>query len=80
MPNLYILKSAVDNSYYVGCCEDLHKRFKQHNAGLVRSTKRSVPWQIVYTELHDTMSLARKRETEIKSWKKRKRIESLVGI
>ncbi|OGI98155.1 hypothetical protein A3H53_03255 [Candidatus Nomurabacteria bacterium RIFCSPLOWO2_02_FULL_40_10] len=80
MPNIYILKSKTDSSHYIGCCNDLEKRFKLHNAGLVKSTKRSMPWKIVHTEFHDTMSLARKRESEIKSWKKRSRIEGLISI
>ena len=70
----------VRGNYYIGCCEDLKRRFKQHNAGSVRSTKRFMPWKIVYNETHDTMLLARKRESEIKSWKKRSRLERLIGI
>ncbi|MDO8592150.1 MAG: GIY-YIG nuclease family protein, partial [bacterium] len=80
MPNIYILKSLSGGSYYVGCCKDLSKRFNQHNAGLVKSTKRSIPWEIVYEESYGTLSMARIREKEIKSWKKRSSIEKLIGI
>ncbi|MDZ7798875.1 MAG: GIY-YIG nuclease family protein [Patescibacteria group bacterium] len=75
---LYILKSTINNSYYIGSCEDLTKRLNQHNKGKVKSTKRYIPWKIVYTETFKYLSKARKREKQIKSWKKRKAIEKLI--
>ncbi|MEI7424529.1 MAG: GIY-YIG nuclease family protein [Candidatus Staskawiczbacteria bacterium] len=73
----YILKSLNNNSYYVGSCEDISVRFNLHNKGLVKSTKRYIPWKLMYKEEYKTLSEARKRESQIKSWKKRVAIERL---
>ncbi len=74
----YILKSQSNNSYYIGSCKNLAARFSLHNHKLVASTKRYVPWNIVYYECFDLLSLARKRELQIKKWKKRAAIASLI--
>ncbi|MFH1968539.1 MAG: GIY-YIG nuclease family protein [bacterium] len=76
----YILKSLNNGSYYVGSCEDVDVRFNQHNEGQVKSTKRYIPCKLVYKEEYKTLSEARKRETQIKSWKKRSAIEKLIKI
>lgn len=76
----YILKSEKNGSYYVGSCEDTNKRINLHNRGLVKSTKRYAPWIIIYKEEYKTLSEARKRELQIKSWKKRSAIEKLIKI
>ena len=77
---LYILNSIKDGRYYLGSCADINKRFNQHNSGLVKSTKVHLPWKIVYTEEYKTLSEARKREYQVKSWKKRAAIEKLINF
>lgn len=74
----YILKSHKEGSYYIGSCEDVQKRLKLHNQGSVPSTKRYVPWQLVYSEKYHDLISARRRELQIKSWKKRSAIEKLL--
>ncbi len=74
----YILKSLNNNSYYIGSCNDISKRFNLHNKGLVKSTKPYIPWELKYKEEYKTLSEARKREMQIKSWKKRAAIEKLI--
>ena len=75
---VYILKSFINNSYYVGRCKDIEVRFNLHNTGQVKSTKRFIPWKLVYKEEYKTLSKAHKREMQIKSWKKRDAIEKLI--
>ncbi len=75
---LYILHSIKTGRYYIGSCADISQRLNQHNAGLVRSTKFYLPWKIVYTEEYKTLPEARKREYQIKGWKKRAAIEKLI--
>lgn len=75
---IYILKSE-NGKYYTGCTSDLNKRLEQHNQKLVRSTKTYAPWQLIYTEKYDTLKNARRREKQIKSWKKREAIEKLIN-
>jgi len=74
----YILKSLLNNSYYIGSCEEIKKRIKLHNNKSVPSTKRYAPWTLVYKEDFDTLSKARGREIQIKSWKSRIAIEKLI--
>lgn len=76
---IYILKSQINDSYYIGSCKNVPTRFKQHNQSLVSSTKRYVPWGLMYTEEYDRLKQARNRERQIKSWKKRSAIEKLMA-
>jgi len=75
---VYILKSHKNKSFYIGSCKNLECRFKLHNNGLVKSTKRYAPWTIIYGESFYNSKDARKRELQIKSWKNRERIENLI--
>lgn len=46
----YVLKSKKDKKLYTGCCNDLRKRFKQHNEGKVVSTKGRGSFDLIYYE------------------------------
>lgn len=74
----YILQSDKNGRYYVGSCSDIVERLKRHNNELVKSTKAYLPWKVIYTETYQTLSETRKREYQIKSWKKRSAIEKLI--
>ena len=78
MAFVYILKSDSIGRYYIGCTSNLQNRLKLHNSGRVRSTKAYQPWKVVHTEEADSLSLARKRELQIKKWKSRSMIEDLI--
>ena len=44
---VYILESERNaGSCYIGFTTDLRQRLKAHNAGLVRSTTKDMPWAI----------------------------------
>jgi putative endonuclease len=75
---VYILKSVKNGAYYIGSCENTDIRLDQHNKGIVPSTKRYLPWELVYKENFDILKEARRRESQIKSWKSRKAIEKLI--
>ncbi len=75
---VYILYSNSLSNYYIGHCQSLSKRLGQHNKGKVRSTKRGVPWQIVYTEIFTTRLQASMREKQIKSYKSGEAFKKLV--
>ncbi|PIV38626.1 MAG: endonuclease [Candidatus Portnoybacteria bacterium CG02_land_8_20_14_3_00_45_8] len=75
---VYILKSVKNGAYYVGSCGNIDVRIDQHNKGLVPSTKRYLPWDLVHRDKFDTLKGARRRELQIKSWKNRKAIENLI--
>lgn len=74
----YILKSENNNTFYVGSCENLNQRINLHNRGLVKSTKRGIPWILAHKEEFSDFKNARRRELHIKSWKSRKSIENLI--
>jgi len=63
---VYILKSKKDNNFYTGSTNDLKRRFNEHNAGLVFSTKSRVPFEIVYYEAYKSEKDARRREKNLK--------------
>ena len=77
--SIYILQSEKDGRYYVGSTNNLEKRIVYHNKGRVLSTKNFVPWNLKYKENFDSLSMARKREQQIKNWKKRSAIEKLIN-
>jgi putative endonuclease len=62
---------------YVGCTENLRKRLKEHQDGLVESTKNRRPLTLFHTERYSNLSIARRREKYLKSlygYRERKRI------
>lgn len=63
---VYILKSKKDGKLYLGYTNDLRKRFKEHNLGLVSSTKLRRPFHLVYYEAYTSQQDATKREHNFK--------------
>ena len=75
---IYILKSQKTNKYYIGYTENIIQRLKNHNSGIVKSTKNGVPWNVVYREKFVTKKEAYKRERVIKSYKGGRAFKSLI--
>jgi putative endonuclease len=75
----YILFSAKLNKYYVGSTSDIERRLNDHNRGKEKFTSVGMPWELVYAEPFEELTMARKRELEIKKKKSRKYIESLIS-
>ncbi len=50
-----------------------------HNAGKVKATRYLGPLEVVYTEVYNTATEARKREYYIKRQKSRRFIEDLMN-
>lgn len=47
MKYVYMLQSEIQpDKYYVGCTEDLKRRFEEHNNGQSAHTKKFKPWQL----------------------------------
>ncbi len=69
---IYVLRSVKDNQFYVGLTRDLPVRVRQHNNGLVTSTKKRIPFELVYWEGCINESDAAQPEQYLKSaWGKR---------
>ena len=70
---VYILKCA-DGSYYVGMTTNLHQRLQHHRQGRgPLYTKHRLPVVLVYSEEQPDLASARKREIEIKDWRREKK-------
>ena len=69
---VYVLRSMKDNLFYVGFTTNLTARLKDHNKGLVSSTKRRAPFELVYWEGCVNQADATQREKYLKTaWGKR---------
>jgi putative endonuclease len=63
---VYILKSRKSKALYIGCTNNLVKRFREHNTGLVQSTRPYIPWRLVYYEAYVSEKEAYHREHNLK--------------
>lgn len=73
MYKIYILL-CFNNSFYTGHTSNLKLRSAQHNQGLVKATKNLRPLKLVYYESFATKAEAMKREKQLKSWSRQKKI------
>ena len=63
----YLIQSDKDKHWYTGCSNNLRKRFKEHNMGLVFSTKGRGPFKMIYYEACFNKNDAFAREKYLKS-------------
>ncbi|KPJ55728.1 excinuclease ABC subunit C [Parcubacteria bacterium DG_74_2] len=63
----YVLISKRDNKFYVGFTNNLKKRIKEHNKGLVNSTRSRRFLKLVYCEICLSKQDALKREKYFKT-------------
>jgi len=69
---VYVLRSLRDKQFYVGLTRNLSARLQAHNNGLVNSTKKRIPFELVYWEGCRDESDAAQREKYLKTaWGKR---------
>ena len=47
---VYVFRSLRDKQFYVGLTRNLSARLQAHNNGLVTSTKKRTPFELVYWE------------------------------
>ena len=72
---VYILE-CNDKTLYTGYTISLQSRLEKHNLGLAsKYTRGRIPVKYVYTETFTDKSTALKREIEIKSLTRKKKIE-----
>jgi len=67
---VYLLKSKVDDSLYIGYTDDLKKRLYQHNDKQNTSTKSKAPYELIYCEVYKARSDAKYREQNLKKFAK----------
>lgn len=74
----YILECS-DGSLYTGWTTDVERRLSAHNSGKgAKYTRARLPVKLVYFESYDEKVMAMRREAEIKSYSRAKKLE-LIG-
>lgn len=70
---VYILQGPK-NHLYVGVTENLKERIERHKLGNgAEFTKRNKTFKLVYSEQFKTLLEARRRESQIKGWRREKK-------
>jgi len=76
---VYILQSLSTGRFYVGQCNHLIERFREHQRGANLATRNRGPWWMPYYETHPTRIDAIKRERQIKNMKSAASIRRIIG-
>ena len=72
---VYIIE-CKDGSLYTGITTDVERRFQEHKNGTGgHYTRAKQAVKVVYSQKYPDRSSALKREAEIKSWSRRKKLE-----
>ena len=74
---VYILESETAEAY-IGFTKNLRNRFVEHNRGVVFSTKRYMPWQLIYYEAFLNERDARRREKYLKTSQGRRMLKRKI--
>jgi len=75
--SVYILKNPT-NHLYIGCTSDIEKPISRHDNGDgAEFTKRNKGFVLVYEEKSPTLLEARRREKQLKGWRREKK-ENLI--
>jgi len=64
---LYVLLNKEGNRTYTGITDNLDKRIVQHNKGHSKFTSKFGPWRLIYFEIINNRTDARKKEKYFKS-------------
>ena len=68
---VYLMASRLNGTLYVGVTSNLVQRAYQHRVGLVDGfTRQHGCVLLVWFEAHDDLQEARRRELQIKKWKR----------
>jgi putative endonuclease len=76
---VYILKSEINNRYYVGSTNNIERRLEEHNKGESKYTKLTKPFSIVFYQEFENIRIARQVEYKIKKYKSRSIIEKVIS-
>jgi putative endonuclease len=80
MWQVYVIKSAQNKKYYVGCTNNLNRRLSEHNRGYNIATLKYKPWVVVHFEKFNNQQKAYLREKEIKSYKGGNAFKKLLNL
>lgn len=74
---VYLLQSKGHT--YVGSTSDLKRRFKEHNSGQNLSTKRYMPWELIFYEAYINKNDATRREHYLKTTQGRRALKKMLS-
>jgi len=75
-PCVYIMASVKRGTLYIGVTSDVVKRVWEHKNDFVESfTSRYKIHDLVWYEVHETMESAITRESALKNWKRKWKLE-----
>jgi len=78
MYTVYIIYSERIDKYYIGFSSNVQERLCKHNRNSKGFSSSGRPWIMVYSEVFDNKKDAMAREKQLKNWKNRERLESLI--
>ena len=64
---VYVLESERDGRLYIGFTGNLNRRIDLHNSGKVESTRRRIPFKLIYYEASLCKDDAVRRERYLKT-------------
>jgi putative endonuclease len=77
---VYVIYSEKLDKYYIGFTADIQDRLAKHNRKSNGFSSRGRPWVLVYSESFNSKREAMDRETQLKNWKNRERLEKLIKV
>lgn len=80
MHTVYVLKSLIDENFYIGCTSNFRDRIEYHNNGKVKSTKHRRPLMLVYKENYDNIYEAFKVERYYKTAKGKRELKDKLAL
>jgi putative endonuclease len=75
---VYCLYSDLFDRLYIGQTDNIERRFKQHCDGKVISTRRYLPYRMIYFEEVPDRASAFRREKELKVSSRRKYLRTFI--
>ena len=75
---VYAIYSSSLDTIYIGQTKDLLKRLHDHKHGYSPYTSRAKDWQLFYKEIVSTRTDALKREKQLKSYRGREYLRTLL--
>jgi putative endonuclease len=78
MYTVYIIYSQKIDKYYIGFSSNVPERLCKHNRNSKGFSNIGKPWVLVYQESFKNKKDAMTRESQLKKWKNRERLESLI--
>lgn len=77
---VYIVE-CKDESFYTGITISIKRRIEEHNGKIgAKSLRGKIPVKLVYSEKYKNQIEAARREREIKSWKREKKLQLISSL